>query len=153
MNLIQKLIATWFFSGYAPFASGTVGTFASLPLVVLLWWRGSDLWHLIAIAVLLGLGVWAAGPAESEYGRKDPGQVVIDETIGLLVATVAVPASWINLVAAFLLFRVMDIVKPWPARRLERLPGAWGIIVDDMVAGLYANLALQLLIYLMRGTP
>ncbi|MBP7147898.1 MAG: phosphatidylglycerophosphatase A [Acidobacteria bacterium] len=143
MSWLRLVLATWFGSGYSPFASGTAGTLASIPLLLLLWWSGSVAAHAAALLAIVVIGLWAAWPAETYWRRKDPGHVVIDETAGYLLATLAVPPGPLPLVGSFVLFRGFDIVKPWPARRLEALPGAVGIMIDDLVAGLYANLVLQ----------
>lgn len=161
MSRLKTILATWFGSGFFPFASGTAGTLATVPLVVLLWWLDHWMYHAAAILIITRLGLWAAGDAEARFGKKDPGQVVIDETAGYLVATIFVKPfdmtliGWgIPLGATFLLFRIMDIVKPWPARTLEALPGALGIMIDDLFAGLYANLVFQVGSWLIvtRGT-
>ena len=93
-----------------------------------------------ALAIFL-LGVWASNDAETRFGRKDPGCVVIDETAGMLVASAWLPPSVLHLAIAFALFRAADILKPWPCRRLETLPGGWGIMADDIMAGLWAQAA------------
>jgi phosphatidylglycerophosphatase A len=144
MNRMRALLATWFGSGLFPVASGTAGTLATVPLVLLLWWTGSSALHLAAAALVFAAGVWAARGAERRWGRSDPGQVVIDEAAGYLLATAALAPSLVNLVASFLLFRALDVIKPWPARSLERLRGEWGIMADDVAAGLYTNLLLRL---------
>lgn len=147
MRKLKGLLATWFGSGYSPFASGTAGTLATMPLVLLLWWAGSWVLHLAAVVLTVVVGLWAADDAETRFEIKDPGQVVIDETAGYLLTTfLVVPRAptlfaWaLPLTVSFVLFRAMDILKPWPARRLERLPGAVGIMIDDLFAGLYALL-------------
>jgi phosphatidylglycerophosphatase A len=92
-----------------------------------------------ASLVLFALGVWAAGEAERFFGRVDPGQVVIDEVVGQMLTFLLLPhATWKWLVGGFLLFRAFDIVKPFPARQAERIPRGWGIMLDDVVAGLYS---------------
>ncbi|UCF66909.1 MAG: phosphatidylglycerophosphatase A [Acidobacteriota bacterium] len=151
MNALRVLLATWFGCGFAPLASGTVGTAATVPLVLLLWRVGSWPWHIAVTLAVIALGVWAAGDAELRWGRKDPGQVVIDESAGFLIATIALPASGWILLASFLVFRAFDVVKPWPARRLERWPGAWGIMADDLIAGLYANIVVRFGLFLGLG--
>ncbi len=143
MSPLKVVLATWFGSGYAPVASGTFGTAATVPLVLVLWWAGSLPLHLAAAAGIALVGTWAASGAEERWGRKDPGQVVIDETAGYLVATAGLSPGLPALLGSFFLFRLMDVVKPWPARRLEDLPGGIGIMADDLVAGLYAWLAWQ----------
>lgn len=146
MTRLRLLITTWFGSGYLP-VSGTAGTAAAIPLILLLWWLPSPWLHAAAIPVVAALGVWAAADAEERWGRKDPSQVVIDEAAGFVVATAFVQPGPGTLAAAFFLFRLFDILKPWPAGRLERLSGARGIMADDLTAGLYANLALQILLH------
>lgn len=143
---MKRLLSSWFFSGYFPFASGTVGTAATIPLVVLLWWIGSWPLHLAITVLVFCLGLWSARDAERLYGKKDPGQVVIDETAGYLVTTLFVPGNVGTLAASFFLFRLMDVIKPPPARQLEALEGALGIMSDDIMAGIYANLLLQLIV-------
>jgi phosphatidylglycerophosphatase A len=150
MSWLRHVAATWFGSGLSPIVPGTAGTLATVPLVLLLWWVGSVPLHLAVTAVIAIVGLWAAGDPERRYGRKDPGAIVIDETAGYLVATVAFPLTAWHLLATFVLFRAFDIVKPWPAGRLERLPGAYGIMIDDLFAGLYANLLLRLGIWIVE---
>ncbi len=109
--------------------------------------------HTAAIAVLaaaslalLALGVWAAGKAEEFFGRTDPGQVVVDEVVGQMLTFLLLPhATWKWLAGGFLLFRVFDIVKPFPAGQAERIPGGWGIMLDDVVAGVYGMAVLTLI--------
>lgn len=97
-------------------------------------------------AGLFALGVWAAGHAERFFGRIDPSQVVIDEVVGQMITFLARPeASWKSLLAGFVLFRILDVVKPFPARRAERLPQGWGVMLDDIVAGVYSLLVLSLM--------
>ena len=95
--------------------------------------------------VALAIGIPAATIVERESGREDPGHVVIDEVAGQWIALIHARADWPHLIAAFLLFRICDIVKPWPARQLENLPAGWGIVLDDVAAGVYALLLMQLL--------
>lgn len=146
MSRLRVLVATWFGSGYLP-VSGTAGTAAAIPLVLLLWWIPSPWPHAAAVPLVALLGLWAARDAHRRWGRTDPSQVVIDEVAGFVLATAFVPPGPGSLAAAFFLFRLFDILKPWPAGRLERLPGARGIMADDLAAGLYANLAVQLLLH------
>jgi phosphatidylglycerophosphatase A len=149
VSRVKLVLATWFGAGFSPLVPGTIGTLFAAPLVLLLWRIGAWPVHLLAIVVVASLGLWAAADAETYWNRKDPKQVVIDEAAGFLVATFLIPPHALPLLAAFVLFRVFDILKPWPGRRLERLPGAWGIMADDLVAGLYADLAIQAVRWLM----
>jgi phosphatidylglycerophosphatase A len=96
-----------------------------------------------ACAALFVIGSWASTFVANDLGRKDPGLVVVDEVVGMWVTLVGMPFVPLTIVLGFLLFRVMDIVKPWPARSLEGLPGGWGIMADDVAAGIYAHLVLR----------
>jgi phosphatidylglycerophosphatase A len=130
---------------------GTAGSALGLVLVIALRQTAlKPLWLGVALAVLAGLlffvGVWSAGKAEKAFGRVDPGQVVIDEVVGQIITFIATPrVGWIGLIVGFILFRAFDIVKPFPARQAERLPGGWGIMMDDAVAGCYSSIGLVIL--------
>jgi phosphatidylglycerophosphatase A len=137
------LLATGFGTGFGPIAPGTWG---SLPGLAFAWGldRLAGRWAVLAGAAFFSLaGVWASGRAEALLGEKDPGCVVVDEIAGQLVALLFLPTATRVLVAAFLIFRVLDVIKPWPARRLEAIEGGSGIMADDLVVGLYANLILH----------
>lgn len=141
------LAATLFGAGRSPYVPGTVGTLVTMPVAILAQRLLQPWWFLAAAVVLSLLAVWAAHVAALDMARHDPGPVVIDEAAGLFVTLLfQPPGSWTPMfyVLAFVLFRAMDIVKPPPARSAERLPGGWGIVTDDLVAGVYANLALRL---------
>jgi len=137
-------IATFFGAGYGKPGPGTWGSVAA----VLLWAAFAFTVHpstlTLALALTLGitvaivLGVPSATIVERESGRTDPGFVVIDEVIGQWIALLGSPADWRHGLIALVLFRLFDITKPFPVRRLEGLPGGWGIIFDDVAAGLYA---------------
>ena len=149
-------IATVCGTGYFPVAPGTVGSAVAVGLVAALdalpfanAWRDALL--ALAIALIFFIGVWAAGQSEKFFGRTDPRHVVIDEVAGQMVAFLLVPhASWKLLLAGFGFFRLLDITKPFPAGRAERLPGGWGIMIDDVIAGVYALGVLALLGYIIR---
>jgi phosphatidylglycerophosphatase A len=132
--------------GYAPVAPGTFGSAAGLVLWAVL--PASMLVHGCVILCLFGLGVWSASAVGPYFRSGDPGPVVIDEVMGMLITLVHNPVHWPGALLGFLLFRVLDIVKPYPARRLERLHGGLGVMADDAMAGIYANLALRALIAL-----
>lgn len=131
-------------AGLAALLWFAAGSLLSLSKVQLAWWT------LGAAAVATAVGIPAATRVEQESGRHDPGYVVIDEAAGQWVALIHAHADWASLLVAFLLFRFFDILKPWPARRLERLPRGWGIVIDDLAAGVYALLLVQALQYWMR---
>jgi phosphatidylglycerophosphatase A len=142
VDLVARVVATAFGSGYSPFAPGTAGSAVGL----LLFWPMARLpwaWPLAASAVLFVVGALAAGRVAQLVGLKDPGLVVVDEVVGQWVTLTALPFTPLTAVLGFLLFRVMDVVKPWPARDLERVPGGWGIMADDVAAGVYAHLLLR----------
>jgi phosphatidylglycerophosphatase A len=106
-------------------------------------------WHLAAVGLLLVVGVPLARFAEKEAGRDDPGSFVLDEIAGYVVALLGISVHErpvLMLGAAFVLFRCFDVLKPWPCRKLEHIPGGWGVMADDLMAGVYANLALRLLL-------
>ena len=145
------LIATGLGSGYFPIAPGTAGS--ALGLAVVIAFRQTSLkplWLGVSLAAFAGLlffvGVWSAGKAEKIIERVDPGQVVIDEVVGQIITFVATPRiAWKGLIVGFIVFRVFDIIKPFPARQAERLPGGWGIMTDDVIAGLYSLIVLVIL--------
>ena len=149
-------VATVAGAGYFPVAPGTVGSAVGVLLVAALdvlplAASGHDALLALLVAVIFFLGVWAAGQSEQFFGRTDPGHVVIDEVAGQMVAFLLIPhPSWKLLLAGFALFRVFDITKPFPAGRAERLPGGWGIMLDDVIAGVYALGALAFLGYIVR---
>ncbi len=141
-----KNIATLGPVGYLPLAPGTWGSVCGL-IFVELFDLASPIYFLI-IAIGICAGVIASGVAENVIGEKDSGHIIIDEFVGFLVAAYTVPHTHILLIAAFLLFRVFDILKPFPINRLEkRLSGGLGIMADDILAGIFANILLQVLIW------
>lgn len=138
-------LATWFGCGCWPVGPGTAG---SLGAVAVAWalqrWLGyAMVWHAALAAALVLPAVWAAGEVARRRGVEDPGMVVVDEAVGQWIALAGAGAfAWKEGAAAFVLFRLFDIWKPWPVRAAERLPGGWGIVADDVLAGIYAALAL-----------
>ncbi len=137
------MLATFLGAGYSPVAPGTAGSLAALPLA---WVAASNApWGIVVSALLLPVAIASAGEVARERGDDDPGIVVIDEVLGMTIAAIGLGATWWNLLIAFLCFRLFDIVKPWPCRRLEGLPGGWGIVMDDVMAGLYALACAHLL--------
>jgi len=136
--------------GWFPIAPGTAGS--AVGVVIYLLTRS---WSAPAqAAVLLGItlvGVWAAGVAESELKKEDPGPVVIDEVAGQLLTLFLTGVGWKGAIAGFFIFRVFDIVKPFPARRLERLHGGFGIMADDLMAAVYGLGVMMLLVHYWPG--
>jgi len=139
--LFALSIATALGAGYAPIAPGTVGSAVGLLLWAVL--PASTAVQAAAIAVLFAAGCWSGGIAERHFGRSDPGQVVMDEVVGMLITLFLNPVGWAGALGGFLLFRVADVIKPYPANRLESLHGGLGVMADDAMAAIYANLALR----------
>ncbi|MGH7496222.1 MAG: phosphatidylglycerophosphatase A family protein [bacterium] len=140
---IPRLLATVLGAGYSPIAPGTAGSFVAalaflflptyLPVVV----------FTTGLIALFGIAVWSAEAVAKAENRHDPSQVVIDEVVGMAVSVAFLPLTAATIAAGFVLFRIFDVTKPFPARRSERLPGGWGIVMDDVVAGIYSNLVLR----------
>lgn len=145
---VATAIATWFGCGYSPVAPGTAGSIGAL-IVALAAERifaAGPFHFFIAGVALIGPGIWAADRLAASISRKDPGLVVVDEVVGQWITLAgATHLNWKSWGLAFLLFRLMDIVKPPPARQLEALRGGTGIVADDAMAGIYAALVLYLL--------
>lgn len=145
-------IASGLGSGFAPFAPGTAGSAAAL-LPWLLLRELPAAWYLASILAAFALGVWAAHVVVRRLGIEDPGVIVWDEFVGQWIALVpllAWPATWPWVLAAFLLFRIFDVVKPWPVSWADRrVRGGLGVMLDDAFAGIYAALVLTLALYLM----
>jgi phosphatidylglycerophosphatase A len=135
--------------GYAPVAPGTFGSAAGL----LLWWSlpHSGPVPLVGVVAVFLAGSWSGSIAERHFNSTDPGQVVIDEVLGMLITMLFNPVGWGGALLGFLLFRLADIVKPFPARRLESLHGGAGIMADDAAAAVYSNLVLHACVVLARG--
>ena len=143
--------ASFGYVGFAPIAPGTVGSAAAIPFFLLLRQAGSPWLEVAVCAAIVVAGAWSAKRTEAVLGVEDPGLVVIDEVVGMFVSLLFLPATWPVIAAAFLAFRVFDIVKPWPAGRLEHVPGGWGVMADDVMAGVYANLTIQVLVWARPG--
>jgi phosphatidylglycerophosphatase A len=150
----MKRLAVWLATtgglGYAPVAPGTVGSAAGLLIHVL-----TARWPLPAqIALAAGVtlvGTWASGIAARHFDRPDPSPVVIDEVAGQLITLLGSGAGWAGAITGFLLFRALDIIKPWPANRLEALHGGLGIMADDVMAALYGCAMLHIVVWLVPG--
>ena len=151
MNRLAMLVATSAGVGYVPWAPGTFGSAIGLVLLWALRSTGSVALELAVLAVVLAAGVWSGSIAERQAGRVDPGMVVIDEVAGMLITLAFVPLTMTTVTVGFFVFRALDIFKPWPAGRAERLPGGMGIMADDAIAGLYGNLATRGLISVASG--
>ena len=144
IKVLKYLIATGIGAGYTPIAPGTAG---SLLALVLFWFLPlSNINRVSIIIIFLFAGIWAGNAVEKDYG-KDPGLVVIDEITGQWIALLWLPHTLLIYIISFLLFRVLDIVKPFPANRSQTLQGGIGIMADDIFAGIYTNLIIQIYFY------
>jgi len=148
MPLIHRLISTCLGIGYTPRGGGTLAAAAACVVWWFLWKGGNE--HFLAEALvttgLLVTGIYSSGKVEPYWG-EDNYRVVIDEAAGMFVSLCFVPVRWPYLLAGLVLFRIFDIGKPLYIRRMERLKGGWGVMMDDMLAGLYTNLLLQIVVW------
>ena len=151
MTRLAVFIATVGYCGYSPIAPGTVGSAAGLVVYLLVWWTQSALVEIGLIAGVFAAGIWAATTAERYFGGIDPGPVVIDEVLGMLVTLAFMPVGPSTAFVGFVLFRIFDVIKPFPAGRFERLHGGLGVMADDAMAAVYANLALRAVVFLLPG--
>lgn len=149
MTRLAVFVATAGYCGYFPIAPGTIGSAAGLLVYLVVWWAGSPIVEAALIALTFVAGTWAATRAERFFGGIDPGPVVIDEVLGMLITLAFIPAGWTAVLTGFVLFRVFDVIKPYPADRLEKLHGGFGIMADDAMAAVYANLSLRALMWLL----
>jgi phosphatidylglycerophosphatase A len=148
---LAVFIATVGYSGYFPIAPGTVGSLAGLVFYLLVWWSRSPVVEAGLIVVLFAAGVWAGTTAERYFGGIDPGPIVIDEVVGMLITLAFIPVGPSGALLGFVLFRIFDVVKPYPAGRLERLHGGLGVMADDAMAAIYANLTLRVALWAAPG--
>jgi phosphatidylglycerophosphatase A len=142
-------VATAGYCGYFPIAPGTVGSAAGLVLYALVRWIQSPILETGLILGLFVTGIWAGTITERYLGGVDPGPIVIDEVVGMLITLAFIPVGWSGVLAGFVLFRIFDVMKPYPAGRFERLHGGLGVMSDDAMAAVYANLSLRLLIWML----
>lgn len=149
MTRLAVFIATAGYCGYFPVAPGTAGSAAGLLVYALVWWSGSRVLEVGLIAALFAIGVWAGTIAERYFGGVDPGPIVMDEVVGMLITLAFIPVGITGALAGFFLFRVFDVIKPYPAGRLEALHGGLGVMADDAMAAIYANLSLRLALWLL----
>ena len=143
MRRIALFICSFGYVGFFPVAPGTVGSAAGVAVYVLCRQAGVLALALPIIATLFVLGVVLTKPCEEDLRCVDPGPIVIDEVMGMLITLFMIPVGWGGMLLGFLLFRALDVVKPFPARQLERLPGGFGVMADDAMAAVYGNLLLR----------
>jgi len=148
---LAVFVATVGYSGYFPVAPGTVGSAAGLVFYLLVWWSQSVVVEVGLIVVLFLVGIWAGTTAERYFGGIDPGPIVIDEVVGMLITLAFIPVGLSGALVGFFMFRVFDVIKPYPAGRLERLHGGLGVMADDAMAAVYANLSLRAVLWALPG--
>lgn len=153
-NLGQGLVilfATGFYTGYAPVVPGTFGTLVGIPIALILSFF--PLWEsTVMILLLIAVSCWIADMAERLYGMKDPNDIVIDEVVGYLVTVWALPFTYVTALAGFILFRILDILKPFPIRWVDkRIPGGIGVVMDDVLAGVYGCIILHIVLKVWHG--
>jgi len=139
------LLATGFGVGYSPITPGTLGTLVAIPIYYFLSEIPSPVYEITLIAFFF-LSVWISANAETYYHKKDDQRIVIDEIMGFLITMLWIPKTAHFIIIGFFLFRFFDILKPFPIRRMERkLKGGFGVVLDDVLAGVYANIILHLI--------
>lgn len=146
-------VSNVFGAGNSPIASGTAGALVAVAVHALAHILAPPAWRwlvdVLALAVILPLGWYASNFAEDHYGKKDDGRVVIDEVAGYWVTMAFLPFSWLTVLVGFILCRILDILKPWPANGSQKLPKGLGIMADDVIAGVYGNILLQIVFRLI----
>lgn len=148
MRRLAVFLATCGYVGYAPVAPGTFGSAAGLVIFALVRASGSMSVELATIVVLFAIGVWSGTEAEHHFGGVDPGPIVLDEVVGMLITLALLPVNAMGAFVGFIVFRALDVVKPWPSGRFERLHGGLGVMADDGMAALYGNGVMRILVAL-----
>jgi phosphatidylglycerophosphatase A len=147
INFFEKFIGSAFYTGYFPVASGTVGSLAAIIIYLIPGFEKLIIIIPTTIAFML-YGIYVGTKFEAEYG-KDPAQCTVDEVVGTWISLIALPKTTWIITAAFFLWRILDIVKPSPARNLEKLDGGLGIMIDDVISGIYTLIIMHLVVYLL----
>lgn len=149
-DAIIKMLATAFFFGYFPYAPGTAGALPGLALsVLMLHFETKPAIYAAVMLFMIIASIPICTRAEKLFGTKDCRRIVLDEMVSVPIALFLIPLRPHFIIAAFVLNRLADIVKPPPANQFQRLPGGWGIVLDDVIAGIYANLAMQALVFIL----
>jgi phosphatidylglycerophosphatase A len=151
MRRVAVFVCSFGYIGFFPFAPGTVGSVAGVGVYIAAKHAAVSYLDVLLIVGLFVTGVALTGPCEEDLRCIDPGPIVIDEVMGMLITLFMIPVGWLGILLGFLLFRVLDVLKPFPARRLERLHGGLGVMSDDAMAAIYANLLLRGAYYLAPG--
>ncbi|MGD8535644.1 MAG: phosphatidylglycerophosphatase A [Candidatus Aminicenantes bacterium] len=148
MKLLSKVISTFFGLGYFPIAPGTITSFAVILAYKFYLYQLNWSLYLLILFLLFLIGVYTSTKFSAESNKKDPRKIVIDEACGQLLVLFRTPEAWFPVLASFILFRVFDIVKPYPIKKVEALPAGWGIMMDDVVAAIYAGVIVNLYLLL-----
>ena len=151
MHRLGLFVATCGYLGYVPVAPGTFGSALGLVAFFAIRSTGSVALEIAVIVLVFAVGLWSGTIAEHHFGGIDPGPVVLDEVLGMLITLALLPVSTTGAIVGFIVFRVLDVLKPWPSAQFERLPGGLGVMADDAMAAIYGNLAMRGLIALMPG--
>ena len=149
-NRCFLLIATGLFIGYLP---GAPGTYATIAVAFIYYFLPEGHYLFYTFLIALPIGIISADRSEKVFGIKDSRQIVIDEILGFWLAMCGLPKGWFNIVFGVIFFRLFDILKPFPIKRLESLSGGFGIVIDDLVAGLYTLIILKALVQMIKGLP
>jgi phosphatidylglycerophosphatase A len=152
MRRLGLFVATCGYLGYVPVAPGTFGSALGLGVFFAVRSTGSVAVEVGVIALVFAVGLWCGTVAEHHFGGIDPGPVVLDEVLGMLITLALLPVNAAGAIVGFLVFRVLDVLKPWPSARFEKLPGGLGVMADDAMAGVYGNLVMRGLIAVLPGT-
>jgi phosphatidylglycerophosphatase A len=151
MRRLGLFIATCGYLGYVPVAPGTFGSAAGLVVFLGVRGTGSTAVEIAVIVVLFAVGVWSGTVAEHHFGGVDPGPIVLDEVVGMLITLALLPVDLGGAIVGFVVFRVLDVVKPWPSAQFEKLPGGLGVMADDGMAAIYGNLVMRGLMAVAPG--
>jgi len=146
INFFEKFIGSGFYTGYSPYISGTVGSLAGLIIFLIPGFENLVI-IIPAIIIFMAYGIYVGTKFEVEYG-KDPAQCTVDEIVGMWISLVALPKTFFIIAITFILWRILDIIKPPPARNLEKLKGGLGIMIDDVISGIYTLMIMHLVVYL-----
>ncbi len=149
LGKVALILSTWFGMGLFPVAPGTLGTLGAIPFIILLNDLGV-LYKSLILVIFAAIAVWVSGRAQDLLKDNDPSAVVIDEVAGFFLTMFFVPFSWLTLALGFILFRFFDILKPYPIKRLEGLKGGFGIVTDDLMAGLYAYAGVWITLFFLE---
>ena len=151
LEKLSLILSTWFGTGLFPKGSGTVGTIAAIPFIALIHWLGGDVLVGICLVLFIPVSVWVSDISSRLLKKEDPSEVVIDEVAGMMLTMLFMPLTFNSYLAGFILFRIFDVLKPFPIGWADRrIKGGTGIVMDDLLAGLYANLSLWIMFMVME---